>query len=116
MSGVVERIGPAVVRVEAGPERADSRRGIGSGVLISPDGLVLTNSHVVQAARDLRLATPDGLVLDARVLGDDPDTDLALLRVSDGRRLPFAPLGDSKRLRRGQLAIAIGNPLGLDRP
>jgi S1-C subfamily serine protease len=114
VSGVVDRIGPAVVRVEARSERSDARRGIGSGVLISPDGLVLTNSHVVQSAREMRLATADGLVLDARVLGDDPDTDLALLRVSDGRKLPFAPLGDSKRLRRGQLAIAIGNPLGFE--
>ena len=79
-------------------------------MLISPDGLVLTNSHVVQGAREVRLATPDGLVLEARPLGDDPDTDLALLRVSDGRKLPFALLGDSKRLKRGHLAIAIGNP------
>jgi S1-C subfamily serine protease len=62
----------------------------------------------------LRLTAPDGLTVDAGVLGDDPDTDLALLRVSDGRSLPFALLGDSKRLKRGQLAIAIGNPLGFE--
>jgi S1-C subfamily serine protease len=83
-------------------------------VIISPDGLVLTNSHVVQGGREMRLSTPDGLSLDARVLGDDPDTDLALLRAQDGRSLPFAPLGNSKRLKRGQLVIAIGNPLGFE--
>ena len=114
VSGVVDRIGPAVVRVEPKSDRGNGRTGIGSGVLISPDGLVLTNSHVVQGAREVRLATPDGLVLEARPLGDDPDTDLALLRVSDGRKLPFARLGDSKRLKRGHLAIAIGNPLGFE--
>jgi S1-C subfamily serine protease len=75
---------------------------------------VLTNSHVVGGCRELRLTTPDGLVLDARVLGDDPETDLALLRVNDGRSLPFALLADSKGLKRGQLAIAIGNPLGFE--
>jgi S1-C subfamily serine protease len=111
VTDVVDRVGPAVVRVEA---RNHSRGGLGSGVLISPDGLVLTNSHVVGGSRELRLTTSDGLVLDARVLGDDPDTDLSLLRVSDGRSLPFALLGDSKGLRRGQLAIAIGNPLGFE--
>jgi S1-C subfamily serine protease len=114
VSGVAERVGPAVVRVEAKFDRGRGRRGIGSGVLISPDGLVLTNSHVAQAARDMLLATPDGLILEARLLGDDADTDLALLRVHDGRKLPFAPVGNSKHLKRGQLAIAIGNPLGFE--
>lgn len=115
VTSVVDRIGPAVVRVEAKPSPSSRRSGgLGSGVVISPDGLVLTNSHVVQGAREMRLATPDGRTLHAKVLGDDPDTDLALLRASDGRSLSFAPLGDSKRLRRGQLAIAIGNPLGFE--
>ena len=76
---MVDRIGPAVVRVEPKSDRGNGRTGIGSGVLISPDGLVLTNSHVVQGAREVRLATPDGLVLEARPLGDDPDTDLAAI-------------------------------------
>ena len=108
---VVDRVGPAVVRVE--PHAGGLLVGIGSGVIISPDGLVLTNSHVVQGGREARLAISDGRKVEARVLGDDPDTDLALLRAaSDG--LPFARLGDSKLLRRGQIAVAIGNPLGFE--
>src|SRR3954453_15721236 len=79
VTGVVDGVGPAVVRVEARPDGPNAGGGLGSGVLISPDGLVLTNSHVVRGGRAMRLTAPDGLVLDARVLGDDPDTDLALL-------------------------------------
>ena len=108
---VVDQVGPAVVRVE--PRGPNGRTGLGSGVVISPDGLVLTNSHVVQGAREARLAVPDGRSTNARVIGDDPDADLALLRAeSDG--LPFAKLGNSSHLRRGQIAIAIGNPLGFE--
>jgi S1-C subfamily serine protease len=115
VTDVVDRVGPAVVKVEAKPNpRARRPSGHGSGVLISPDGLALTNSHVVQGARDMRLTTPDGRTLEAQVLGDDPDTDLAVLRAADARALPFAPIGDSKRLRRGQLVVAIGNPLGFE--
>jgi S1-C subfamily serine protease len=108
---VADRVGPAVVRVERG---AGNGRGVGSGVIISPDGLVLTNSHVVEGARDLRLTDPEGRSMEARLLGEDPDTDLALLRAGAARDLPAAILGDSKRLRRGQLAVAIGNPLGFE--
>ena len=82
--------------------------------MISPDGLVLTNSHVVDGARELRLTDPEGRSMEARLLGEDPDTDLALLRAGAARNLPSAALGDSKRLRRGQLAVAIGNPLGFE--
>jgi S1-C subfamily serine protease len=86
---------------------------MGSGVIISPDGLLLTNSHVMQAAREAKLALSDGRIIEARVIGNDPDTDLALLRAySDG--LPFAALGNSKHLKRGQIAVAIGNPLGFE--
>jgi S1-C subfamily serine protease len=115
VTDVVDRIGPSVVKVEAKPD-AKSRRpgGHGSGVVISPDGLALTNSHVVQGAREMRLTTADGRMLEAQVLGDDPDTDLAVLRAADARALPFAPVGDSKRLKRGQLVVAIGNPLGFE--
>jgi S1-C subfamily serine protease len=103
---VVDAVGPAVVRVE-------TRGGAGSGVIIAPDGLVLTNSHVVQGRREARLVAPDGRTIEARVLGDDPDTDLALLRTG-GAALPHARLGDSKQLRRGHLVVAIGNPLGFE--
>ena len=113
VAGVVDEVGPAVVRVET-RGRSGRRGGVGSGVIISPDGLVLTNSHVVQGNRDIQLATADGLSLGARLLGEDADTDLALLRVVAPQNLPAAKLGDSKRLHRGQLVVAIGNPLGFE--
>jgi S1-C subfamily serine protease len=83
-------------------------------VIVSPDGLVLTNSHVVGGAARIRATTAEGQNLTAQVVGDDPDTDLALVRVNESLTLPFAPLGDSRRLKRGQLVIAIGNPLGFE--
>jgi S1-C subfamily serine protease len=83
-------------------------------VIVSPDGLVLTNSHVVGGAARIRATTAEGQNLTAQVVGDDPDTDLALVRINESLTLPFAPLGDSRRLRRGQLVIAIGNPLGFE--
>ncbi|SFI34071.1 S1C family serine protease [Bradyrhizobium sp. cf659] len=113
---VTDRVGPAVVRVETGPKVPNGRErgGLGSGIVISPDGLVLTNSHVVGASREIRLRDVEGHVGDAQVLGVDPDTDLALLRANGVRDLPYAALGNSKTLRRGQLVIAIGNPLGFE--
>ena len=113
---VTERVGPAVVRVETGPKvrSARERGGLGSGIVISPDGLVLTNSHVVGAAKEIRLRDTEGFVSDAHVLGVDPDTDLALLRADGARDLAYASLGNSKSLRRGQLVVAIGNPLGFE--
>ena len=113
IAAIVDKIGPAVVRVET-PRRGRNSGGMGSGVIISPDGLVLTNSHVVDANRELRLTDSEGRVMEARLLGEDRDTDLALLRANAVRHLPSAALGDSKRLRRGQLVIAIGNPLGFE--
>lgn len=113
---VTDRLGPAVVRVETGPKAPNGRErgGLGSGIVISPDGLVLTNSHVVGSSKEIRLRDVEGHVGDAQVLGVDPDTDLALLRANGARHLPYAALGNSKTLRRGQLVIAIGNPLGFE--
>ncbi|ULK96356.1 trypsin-like peptidase domain-containing protein [Bradyrhizobium sp. I71] len=113
---VTDRVGPAVVRVETGPKVPNGRErgGLGSGIVISPDGLVLTNSHVVGSSKEIRLRDVEGHVGDAQVLGVDPDTDLALLRANGVRHLPYAALGNSKSLRRGQLVIAIGNPLGFE--
>ena len=109
---IADRVGPAVVRVEHAAGKG--RGGMGSGVVISPDGLVLTNSHVVDGARELRLTDTEGRTMEARLIGEDADTDLALLRAGAARNLASATLGDSKKLRRGQLAVAIGNPLGFE--
>jgi S1-C subfamily serine protease len=113
IAAIVDRIGPAVVRVET---TRNGRRsgGVGSGVIISPDGLVLTNSHVVNGHHEALLTDSEGRILEARLIGEDRDTDLALLRVTAARRLASALLGDSKLLRRGQLVVAIGNPLGFE--
>jgi len=112
---VVDRVGPTVVRLDVragdGPRHRD---GTGSGVIVAPDGLVLTNSHVVGGATRVNVTTVDGRSFSARVVGDDPDTDLALVRIDSADTLPAATLGDSKRLKRGQLVIAIGNPFGFD--
>src|SRR5580693_1942251 len=113
---VTERVGPAVVRVETGPKVRTPRErgGLGSGIVVSPDGLVLTNSHVVGASKEIRLRDIEGVVTDARVLGVDRDTDLALLRADGAQDLRYASLGNSRNLRRGQLVVAIGNPLGFE--
>jgi S1-C subfamily serine protease len=105
-----ERVGPAVVHVIA--FGADAKpKGQGSGVIFTPDGYVLTNAHVVAGAAKLRATFTDGQVLDAALVGADPDTDTAVLRLS-GNGLPHAELGSSANLRVGQLVAAIGNPLG----
>src|SRR5690606_6122313 len=117
----VERVGPAVVRVDVeaaapGPGRRPGRRdravqSHGSGFIFTPDGLVLTNSHVVRHARRVSVELEGGRQSVASVIGDDPATDLAVLRI-DGSRLPYVEFGNSRNLRVGQLVIAIGNPLG----
>jgi S1-C subfamily serine protease len=102
----VEVAGPAVVRVEV-------ERAAGSGVLFTPDGLVLTNSHVVSPDRPIRVTLSDGRTLQADVIGRDGDTDLAVLRVTlDVAAASWAAFADSRSVRVGQVAIAIGNPFG----
>jgi S1-C subfamily serine protease len=113
-----ERVGPAVVKLDV-KRRVNTRsgqreaEGSGSGFLFTPDGLILTNSHVAGGASHLKVALPDGQVFDASLVGDDPHTDLAVVRIS-GSRLPTAELGSTRNIRVGQLAIAIGNPFGFE--
>ncbi|MCU0876893.1 MAG: trypsin-like peptidase domain-containing protein [Pirellulaceae bacterium] len=107
--GVVRQVGPAVISVTGRPE--ERPQGLGSGFLISADGLAITNSHVVHGRRRLRTETQDGDLLEAEVVGDDPATDLALLKLA-ARDLPTVELGDSAALQAGQLVIALGHPLG----
>jgi S1-C subfamily serine protease len=108
--GVAERVGPAVVHIEV--EHGEGRRGgAGSGFAFTPDGLLLTNSHVVAKARRIRATFADGLSRDADLIGDDPHTDVAVVRIG-ASGLPTTQLGVSRSVRVGQLAIAIGNPYG----
>jgi S1-C subfamily serine protease len=101
----VETAGPAVVKIDI------ERGGAGSGVVFTPDGFVLTNSHVVGGAGSIRVTLPDGRSCRAQRVGEDVHSDLAVVRV-DGTGLPWAQLGDSRAVRVGQVAIAIGNPYG----
>lgn len=116
VAGVVERAAGAVVnvRVEGAKDptgRDGGRGGGGSGFLISPDGFVVTNSHVVQSASRIEVTLHDGTAFPAQIVGDDPDNDLAIIRVS-GSGLACLKFADSGNLRVGQIAIAIGSPFG----
>ncbi len=112
--GVVEKVGPAVVSIgvkKRGRVARSGEEGAGSGVIIAPDGFVLTNHHVVDQAEGVEVRLTDGHTFRAQIVGSDPATDLAVVR-AEATGLPTAELGDSDSLRVGQLAIAIGNPLG----
>ncbi len=113
---VVESVGPSVVSVVVGKTlhgRRGEQMGAGSGVIVAPEGYIMTNNHVVQGAGKIEIRTADGIALPARLAGADPATDLAVLRADTGG-LPCARFGDSGALSVGQLVIAIGNPLGFD--
>jgi len=118
VTGVVAKVGPAVAHVHVSRKAAgrrsspsQSEAGSGSGVIITPDGYTVTNSHVVEGGNSFRVVLADGASYDAELVGKDIATDLAVLRVS-GSDLTIVGLGDSEKLQAGQLVVAIGNPFG----
>lgn len=116
--GAVDKVGPSVINIDVrhrrGPNRPQGGGGSGSGFIVTPDGFAITNSHVVSGADKIEVAMSDGTRLPATLVGDDPDTDLAVIRIDSRKALPHAQLGESRRLRVGQIAIAIGNPYGFN--
>lgn len=109
VAGVAERISPSVVQIRS--YQKEGPAGSGSGFAFTPDGYLLTNAHVVHGSTALEVITLDGRILTASLIGSDPDTDVAVLKI-DPNEVPAVKLGDSNKLRVGQMAIAIGNPYG----
>lgn len=115
--GVAEGVSPAVVKIDVHRRTAQGKEtaaGSGSGFLFTPDGLILTNSHVVAEGSRLRISLAEGGDLDAQLIGHDPHTDLAVLKISAPGTLPYARLGNSRAVRVGQIVVAIGNPYGFE--
>lgn len=112
LAPLVKAVRPGVVNIATRNE--DTKRALGSGFVINPDGLVVTNNHVVERAQRIQVRLADGREFDAVVVGRDPATDLALLRLPDAKELPTVTLGDSDLLEIGDWVVAIGNPFGLD--
>jgi len=110
--GAVDRAGPAVVHI--GVRKGRAQAGVGSGLVVASDGLILTNSHVVAGATVVNVSLADGQKASARIIGEDPHSDIAVLRTDVHLKAPSLSFVDSKTIRVGQLAIAIGNPLGFE--
>ena len=110
--GALERVAPAVTFIEVAHRERRPAHGSGSGFLFTPDGYLLTNSHVVHGSDEITVRLNDDTRFRADLVGDDPDSDLAVLRIGSPGALPYVEFGDSAALKVGQVAIAIGNPLG----
>ncbi|HTR41855.1 MAG TPA: trypsin-like peptidase domain-containing protein, partial [Pseudomonadales bacterium] len=113
----VEKVAPTVVNIRVHKTRGENSRsqeggGSGSGFVIAPDGFILTNSHVVHGADKMEVTLADGQMYSANLIGEDPETDLAVIRINAPQQLSHAHLGDSKTIRVGQIAVAIGSPYG----
>ncbi len=120
VENVVQEVSPAVVRIVSTKEVLDffflqvvPQQGLGSGVIIRPDGLILTNNHVIEDANKIQVTLSNGKTYKGKVVGADPISDVALVRI-DAKNLPYVQLGDSSKLKVGQFVVAIGNPYGLD--